>query len=163
MRGKATRAQCRSKVTEAPDDLPPPKKFADAITADHAILDKGGESRDGDKVVLIIQDQYTKFLQAYPSVSKNTHETFLAFQKFLGPGTTARHAYTDNSAEFLKALEKLGIDHDTSTPNRSETNGVAESRSPRQRRHFLCFSAEWVARHVVAARSKNLLLPTLHG
>ena len=34
--------------------------------------------------------------------------------------------YTDNSLEFQKALDYLGYSHDTSTPHRSETNGVAE-------------------------------------
>ena len=34
--------------------------------------------------------------------------------------------YTDNSLEFDKACEDLSWDHCTSTPHRSETNGIAE-------------------------------------
>ena len=44
------------------------------------------------------------------------------------PGTreeTKSH-YTDNSLEFGKACEDLSWNHCTSTPHRSETNGIAE-------------------------------------
>ena len=34
--------------------------------------------------------------------------------------------YTDNSLEFGKACEELSWNHCTSTPHRSETNGIAE-------------------------------------
>ena len=34
--------------------------------------------------------------------------------------------YTDNSCEFGKACEDLSWNHCTSTPHRSETNGIAE-------------------------------------
>ena len=34
--------------------------------------------------------------------------------------------HTDNSLEFGKAFEDLSWNHCTSTPNRSETNGIAE-------------------------------------
>ena len=108
------------------------------ITADHAILNNDDVSREGDQVVLVIQDQFTKWLQAYPSASKNTHETLMAFQKFSGPGTRAKHCYTDNSAEFKRALDRLEIDHDTSTPNRSESNGVAERAVRRVKEGTTC-------------------------
>merc|ERR1712015_289229 len=49
-----------------------------------------------------------------------------SFQKFLGPQVKAQHVYTDNSKEFIKALDDLGMSHDTSTPYRPQTNGVAE-------------------------------------
>ena len=34
--------------------------------------------------------------------------------------------YADNSSEFSKACEDLSWNHCTSTPHRSETNGIAE-------------------------------------
>ena len=39
--------------------------------------------------------------------------------------------YTDNSLEFGKACEDLSWDHCTSTPHRSETNGIAERAARR--------------------------------
>ena len=37
-----------------------------------------------------------------------------------------KHVYTDCSNQFQAALDDLGLSHDTSTPHRPETNGVAE-------------------------------------
>ena len=44
------------------------------------------------------------------------------------PGTReeTKVIYTDNSLEFGKACEDLSWNHCTSTPHRSETNGIAE-------------------------------------
>ena len=47
-------------------------------------------------------------------------------QKFLEPERKAKVIYTDNSLEFGKACEDLSWNHCTSTPHRSETNGIAE-------------------------------------
>ena len=54
--------------------------------------------------------------------SGNTKE----LQKFLEPGRKPKVIYTDNSLEFGKACEHLSWNHCTSTPHRSETNGIAE-------------------------------------
>ena len=47
-------------------------------------------------------------------------------QKFLEPERKPKVIYTDNSLEFGKACEDLSWNHCTSTPHRSETNGIAE-------------------------------------
>ena len=46
--------------------------------------------------------------------------------KFLEPLHRPKVEYTDNSMEFGKACEDLSWNHRTSTPHRSETNGIAE-------------------------------------
>ena len=48
------------------------------------------------------------------------------------PRGTFKVIYTDNSLEFGKACEHLSWNHCTSTPHRSETNGIAE-RAGRRR------------------------------
>ena len=48
------------------------------------------------------------------------------FRKFLEPTKNPKVIYTDNSLEFGKACEDLSWNHCTSTPHRSETNGIAE-------------------------------------
>ena len=53
-----------------------------------------------------------------------THKRSL--QKFLEPNRKPKVIYTDNSLEFGKACEDLSWNHCTSTPHRSETNGIAE-------------------------------------
>ena len=46
--------------------------------------------------------------------------------KFLEPTKKPKVIYTDNSLEFGKSCEELSWNHCTSTPHRSETNGIAE-------------------------------------
>ena len=46
--------------------------------------------------------------------------------KFLNLDRKSKVIYTDNSLEFGKACEDLSWNHCTSTPHRSETNGIAE-------------------------------------
>ena len=48
-------------------------------------------------------------------------------QKFLEPDRNPKVINADNSLEFGKACEDLSWNHCTSTPHRSETNGIAES------------------------------------
>ena len=54
--------------------------------------------------------------------SGNTKE----LAKVLGADRKPKVIYTDNSLEFGKACEDLSWNHCTSTPHRSETNGIAE-------------------------------------
>ena len=64
-----------------------------------------------------------------PSVSvqkQTSQETQRSLQKFLEPEKKPKVIHTDNSLEFGKACEDLSWNHCTSTPHRSETNGVAE-------------------------------------
>jgi hypothetical protein len=65
--GKTQKQQCRRKKHGEPDDLPVPTKLADAITADHAILNDDQASRKGHTVVLVILDRFTHWLQGYSS------------------------------------------------------------------------------------------------
>ena len=46
--------------------------------------------------------------------------------KFLEPTRNSKVIYTDNSLKFGKSREELSWNHCTSTPRRSETNGIAE-------------------------------------
>ena len=143
--GKPQRAQCRKKTHGEPDDLPEPKAWADAITADHMVLNEDDKTRSDDQNALVIQDRYTNWIQSYPVTSKNAHETLKSFQRFLGPQTKAKHTYTDGSKEFEKALDEMSMSHDTSTPHRSQTNGVAERAVRRAKEGTTCalIQSEW--------------------
>ena len=44
----------------------------------------------------------------------------------MDPNRKPKVMYTDNSLEFGKTCEDLSWNHSTSTPHRSETNGIAE-------------------------------------
>ena len=65
---------------------------------------------------------------------KPSQETQRSLQKFLESDGNLEVIYTDNSLEFGKACEDLYWNHCTSTPHRSETNGIAESSAQSERR-----------------------------
>ena len=102
------------------------KKFGDLITADHKVLSVGCESRNNHRYAVVVQDLATQWIQAYPCKTKTSQETQRSLQKFLEPERNPKVIYTDNSLEFGKACEDLSWNHCTSTPHRSETNGIAE-------------------------------------
>ena len=57
---------------------------------------------------------------------KTSQETQRSLHKFLEPNRKPEVIYTDYSLEFGIACEDLSWNHCTSTPHRSETNGIAE-------------------------------------
>ena len=122
-RTKITRAACRRRNGEA---VPRAANFGDLITADHKVLSDNCESRNNHRYAVVVQDLATQWIQAYPCKNKTSQETQRSLQKFLEPERKPKVIYTDNSLEFGKACEDLSRNHCTSTPHRSETNGIAE-------------------------------------
>ena len=122
-RTKITRAPCRRRTGGAVFRA---EKFGDLITADHKVLSENCESRNNHRCAVVVQDLATQWIQAYPCKTKTSQETQRSLQKFLEPDRKPEVIYTDNSLEFGKACEDLSWNHCTSTPHRSETNGIAE-------------------------------------
>ena len=122
-RTKITRAPCRRRSGEA---VPRAEKIADLITADHKVLSDTCESRNNHRYAVVVQDVATQWIQAYPCKTKTSQETQRSLQQFLDPERNSKVIYTDNSLKFGKACEDLSWNHCTSTPHRSETNGIAE-------------------------------------
>ena len=102
------------------------ENFGDLITADHKVLSDNCESRNNHRHAVVVQDLATQWIQAYPCKTKTSQETQRSLQKFLEPERKPKVIYTHNSLEFGKAFEDLSWNHCTSTPRRSETNGIAE-------------------------------------
>ena len=96
------------------------------VTADHKVLSEGCESRNSDRYAVVVQDLATRWIQSYPCKTTTSQETQRSLQKFLEPNRKPKAIHTDNSLEFGKACEDLSWNHCTSTPHRSETNGIAE-------------------------------------
>ena len=122
-RTKITRAPCRRGNGGA---VPRAENFGDLIAADHKVLSEESESRNNHRYAVVVQDSATQWIQAYPCKTKTSQETQRSLQKFLEPNRKPKVIYTDNSLEFGKACEDLSWNHCTSTPHRSETNGIAE-------------------------------------
>ena len=74
----------------------------------------------------MVQDLATQWVQSYPCRNKTSQETERSLRKFLELSEKPKVIYTDNSLEFGKSCEDLSWNHRTSTPYRSETNGIAE-------------------------------------
>ena len=69
----------------------------------------------------------TQWIQAYPCKNKNFSGNTKKLAKVPGTRIGSLESFnTDNSLEFGKACEDLSWNHCTSTPHRSETNGIAE-------------------------------------
>ena len=102
------------------------KNFGGLMTADHKVFSDNCESRNSHRYADVVQDLATQWIQSYPFETKTLQETQRSLQKFLEPERNPKVIYTDNSLEFGKVCEDLSWNHCTSTPHRSETNGIAE-------------------------------------
>ena len=122
-RTKISRAPCRRRIGGA---VPRAENFGDLITADHKFLSESCESRNNHRYAIVVQDLATQWIQSYPCKTKTSQETQRSLQKFLEPDRKSKVIFTDNSLDFGKACEGLSWNHFTSTPHRSETNGIAE-------------------------------------
>ena len=120
---KITRAPCVRRNGAA---IPRADIFGDLITADHKVLNEEGESRNNHRYAVVVQDLATQWVQSYPCKTKTSQETEKSLRNFLEPSEKPKVIYTDNSLEFGKACEELSWNHQTSTPHRSETNGIPE-------------------------------------
>ena len=106
--------------------VPRAANFGYLITADHKVLSESCESRNNHRCAVVVQDLATQWIQTYPCKTKTSQETQKSLQKFLEPDRKPKEICTDNSLEFGKACEDLSWNDCTSTPHRSETNGIAE-------------------------------------
>ena len=118
-----SRAPCRRRKGET---VPRADNFGELITADHKVLKRQLRVSKQSRYAVVVQDLATQWIQAYPCKNKSSQETQRSLQKFLEPERKPKVIYTDNSLEFGKACEDLSWNHCTSTPHRSETNGIAE-------------------------------------
>ena len=66
--------------------------------------------------------------------------------KFLEPTKKPKVFYSDNSLEFGKSCEALSWNHSTSTPHRSETNGIAGEQCAEKKKAPLpyCCNQAWM-------------------
>ena len=102
------------------------KKFGDLITADHKVFNEGSESGNNHRYAVVVQDLATQWIQSCPCKNKKSQETEKSLRKFMEPSRKPKVICAGNSLEFGKSCEELSWNHRTSTPYRSETNGIAE-------------------------------------
>ena len=74
------------------------------------------------RYAVVVQDLVT---HGY-NPAQTFQETQKSLMKFLEPTRKPKDIYTDNSMDFSTSCEELSWNHCTSTPHRSDTNGIAE-------------------------------------
>ena len=124
---KMTRAPCRRRNGEA---LPRAEKFGDLMTADHKVLNEGGESIDNNRYAVVNKILLLNGFNLICATRKLLRRR-KSLGKFLEPSQAPKVVQTDNSMEFWKTCEVLAWNHRTSTPHGSETNGTAERAARR--------------------------------
>ena len=95
------------------------------MTADHKVLNEGCESRDRHGTLSWYKILPLNGFNLIRVKTKSSHETERNLSQFLEPSHKPTVVHTDNVMEFGKACEDLSWNHRTSTPHRSETNGIA--------------------------------------
>ena len=88
-------------------------------------------NRSSHRYAVVVQDLATQWIQSYPCKTKTSQEPEKSSRKFLEPPEKPKVIFTDNSMEFGKSCEDLSWNHRTSTPHRSETNGIVERAARR--------------------------------
>ena len=102
------------------------KILGDLITADHKVLSESCESRNNHRYVIEVQDLATQWIQLYPCKTKTSQETQRSLQKFLEPDEETESHFHWQFLGIWQVLLGISWNHCTSTPHRSETNGIAE-------------------------------------
>ena len=92
------------------------------ITADHKVLNEGCEYWDHYWYSVVVQDLATRRIQSYPCKIKTSQETEMSSRKFLEPECHLHWQFLG----IWQILWKISWNHRTSTPYRSETNGITE-------------------------------------
>ena len=67
-----------------------------------------------------------KWIISYPCKKKSSRETERSLSKVVEPSHRPKVVSSDNNMEFGKACEDSSWNHRTSTPHRSESNGIVE-------------------------------------
>ena len=72
------------------------EKFGDLTTADHEVLNEGGESRNNHRYAIVVQDLATQWIQSYPFKTKTSQETGRSLQNVLELSEKPNVIYADN-------------------------------------------------------------------
>eukprot|EP00971_Amphidinium_carterae_P349606 6491104-Amphidinium_carterae.1 len=102
--------------------------FGDMIHLDHVFSNVEYPGCHGERCALVIVDEATRFCYMYPAKEKSAENVVSALRHFIGTDMEWQriNIKSDNAREYAKACKDLGIAWYESTPNRHESNGLAE-------------------------------------
>ena len=125
-RRKVTRK--RHDPLEARGGLEEVTMFGQRLAADFIIVNKS-HANDKEAVVLVVMDEFSGYLAAYPCARRTSDVVVKSILSFLGPSfhehpTIMRK--TDNAPEFSSACTTLGFIHEPTLARRFPHNSVVE-------------------------------------
>ena len=122
LRTTMTRAPCRRRTGEA---LPRAEEF-DLITADYKVFNEESESRNNHRYAVVVQDLATQWIQSYPCKTMTSKETERVYESSSSRHRSQKLFILTIQWNLQRSSHDLSWKHRTSTPHRSETNGIAE-------------------------------------
>ena len=113
------------RVVDEELDLPEPDAFGQQLACDHLIVFKSSKGKE--HAVLIVQDRFSKVLQAYPTVSREAAQLASNLKHFVGlKSTSYTIVRSDAAGEILKAVIDNNWLPESSVPARFPHNSVLE-------------------------------------
>ena len=136
----------RLQGSELAKAVPRAEKSGDLMTADHKVLNEGGESRNIHRYAVVVHDLAARWIQSYLCKTKTSQETERNLLMFFEPPEKPKVIHSDNSLEFGNFCEDLSWNHCASTRHRSETNGTAETAYAEKKEGRLryCCNQVWI-------------------
>ena len=129
LRTQIAKSLCRRHTGKA---VPRAEKFGDLMAADHKVLHEEGESLNKHLRAVVVQESATQWIQSYPCKTKTSQETEKSSRKCLESESVSSRCrspklFTLTMHWSLAYLCRIIMEsYRTSTPHRSETNGIAE-------------------------------------
>ena len=104
LRTKMTRAPCRKRTG---DQVLWAQKFGDNITANHKVLNEGGDSGNNHRYSVMVRDLATQWIQSCRWNTQASQQMEWSLREFLEPSEKPKVIFTDTSLEFGKSCEDL--------------------------------------------------------
>ena len=167
---KCSRSTARVRYARGEDELDAVDEFGQRIAADFIIVHK--DSRLTETVVLVVRDEATGYIRAFPLVARDTDSTVRSLLSFMGRYAAGPCALfkSDNARELLSACATLGFTSEPSLERRWPHNAVLErelrtleecTRALHIASGFQLHAGLWVHTVRYAAHTLNLFHPAV--
>ena len=94
------------------EPVPRAEKFGDLITADHKVLNEGGESRNNPRYAVVVQDLATQWIQSYPCKTKTSQKTTKVSRAVAQTESHFYWQFSGNSANLVKTCHGIIVKAD---------------------------------------------------
>ena len=129
------------------------------------------EAGNGDKYILVVIDNFTRFVELHPIPDLTAEVAARALLSYFGRYGVAKSIHTDNGTQFVNAtitslVDMLGIDHSTIHTYSHEENGMVERANKEVLRHLrgLVLHRESIGDwHYMLPMAQRIINSTVHS